>query len=245
MEYMAVATLWRKRLAYHRWLEKVRTAQRRKLFDAFTECRKGEGSVLNLCIAPTGLVSKPDYLIAWSKPQERACITSWQINMPLPSLRGEQPAPAIQLPFADQEFDWVFCNEVLEHAGASARQLSLVHESYRVARKGIFITTGNRRHPIEFNTGFPFLHHFSPAWRRRVLGWVGKEKWASDEVFNPVDAPILYRFASLLPGAPVHDVGHKRVLGYKAHFFLMVHRPASETSLADTGEQTLSAQPPK
>jgi hypothetical protein len=209
------------------WLDRIVTAQRRKLFEAFNAFSGvgGTDRVLSVGIMPTGLFDKPDYLLAWSDAPRRARLTSYEIEPPrIGPERGAPPAKEIRLPFKDGEFDWVFCNEVIEHAGSFERQFMLVKELYRVARKGVFVTTPNRRHPLEFHTGLPLLHLLPAAWWRRLLKMVGKGMWASESVLNPLDSATLYRFACLLPGLAEHDVGHKRVWGVKAHFFLMLYK---------------------
>lgn len=200
------------------FIDKILSSQRRKMFDAFMQFSQGapDDTVLNLYMRPTPLFDNSDYLTAMSDLQQRLRITSCEMSPPDANKR------ALRLPYAEGEFDWVFCNEVLEHSGTAERQYVLVQELYRVARKGIFLTTENRRHPIEFKTGLPLLHLLPDSWWRQLLKWLGKRKWASESMLNPVDSRALYRFASLLPGKPKHDVGHKRVFGIKAHFFLMI-----------------------
>jgi len=203
-------------------IERILSSQRRKLFDAFAVFRQDapEGTVLNLYMKPSTLFDNSDYLTAWSGLPDRMRITPCEMEPPAISLK----APDTRLPYPDGAFDWVFCNEVIEHSGGTERQYALVAELYRVARRGVFLTTANRRHPIEFKSRLPFFHLLpDPAWRR-LLKWFGKGKWASVGMLNPIDAPALYRFASLLPGKPEHDVGHKRVFGVKAHFFLMIRK---------------------
>jgi len=206
-------------------VEKILSSQRREMFDAFAEFRQSapEGTVLNLYMKPTTLFDNSDYLFAWSDMTERMRMTPCEMEPPATSRK----APDTRLPYPDGSFDWVFCNEVIEHSGSAERQYALVAELYRVARKGVFLTTANRRHPIEFKSRLPMLHLLPDAAWRRLLKWFGKGKWASVGMLNPVDAPALYRFASLLPGKPEHDVGHKRVLGIKAHFFLMIRKRKS------------------
>jgi hypothetical protein len=202
--------------------EKILSSQRRKMFDAFVMFRQGPDTetVLNLYMRPTPLFDNTDYLVAWSDLPDRTRITSCEVEAPAAGKKTQDT----RLPYGDGAFDWVFCNEVIEHAGAAERQYALVQELYRVARKGVFLTTANRRHPLEFKTGIPFIHLLPDAWWRRLLKWSGRGKWASESMLNPLDASALYRFASLLPGKPEHDVGHKRVFGMKAHFFLMIRK---------------------
>lgn len=211
------------------WLERMVTAQRRQLFDAFHAWTgDAEGRVLSVGMTATPLIDKPDYLAQWSDPAARARITSYSLDAPRTGRGAMPPEPAreARLPFADGEFDWVFCNEAIEHAGSFERQLALVKELYRVARKGVFVTTPNRRHPIEFHTGLPLIHRLPPDAWRRLLRLLGKGAWASEAVLNPLDSAALYRIADLMPGKPAHDVGHKRIWGVKAHFFLMLEKAA-------------------
>lgn len=61
------------------------------------------------------------------------------------------------LPFADGEFDLGFSNAVVEHVGTREDQRRFVHELCRVARR-VFVTTPNRRFPVEVHTLLPFVH---------------------------------------------------------------------------------------
>jgi SAM-dependent methyltransferase len=73
-----------------------------------------------------------------------------------PDIRYVQ-GDACALPFADGEFDIVFSNAVIEHVGGRERQRQLVSEALRVGRR-VFITTPNRRFPVEVHTRLPFVH---------------------------------------------------------------------------------------
>lgn len=64
---------------------------------------------------------------------------------------------ALALPFEDDRFDIVFSNAVIEHVGSRERQRRFVSEALRVGRKA-FLTTPNRRFPIEVHTRLPLLH---------------------------------------------------------------------------------------
>lgn len=206
-------------------VEKMLWRQRRALFDAFSAFRKeaADGTVLNMYMYPASPFTDSDYLGAWSTPDQAVHITPHEVRLSSGTRTRTTP---VRLPYADDRFDWVFCNEVIEHAGGPQRQMALIAELYRVARKGVFLTTPNRHHPIEFNSGRPLIHLLPAAWWRRMLRWSGKGEWAEEGMLNLLDAPALYRFADLLPGMPEHDVGHKRIFGIKAHFFLMIRKRA-------------------
>jgi SAM-dependent methyltransferase len=80
---------------------------------------------------------------------------------------------ACALPFADGEFDVVHSNAVIEHVGGRDRQRLFVSEALRVARR-VFITTPNRRFPIEVHTRLPLVHWLPDAASHRAYDAVGK-----------------------------------------------------------------------
>jgi SAM-dependent methyltransferase len=77
------------------------------------------------------------------------------------------------LPFADGEFDVVFSNAVIEHVGDRARQRRLVVEALRVGRR-VFLTTPNRRFPVEVHTRLPFVHWLPDSASHRFYDLAGK-----------------------------------------------------------------------
>jgi SAM-dependent methyltransferase len=92
------------------------------------------------------------------------------------------------LPFANAEFDLGFSNAVVEHvAGGRDGQRQFVHELCRVARR-VFVTTPNRRFPLEVHTLLPFVHWLPKGPRERLLPF--------DDVLDPLSAKDL---AALFP----------------------------------------------
>ena len=81
---------------------------------------------------------------------------------------------ALALPFSDGEFDIVFSNAVLEHVGGRERQRRFVSEALRVGRR-VFLTTPNRRFPIEVHTRLPLVHWLPERASHAVYGALGKE----------------------------------------------------------------------
>ena len=100
---------------------------------------------------------------------------------------------ACALPFADGQFDVVFSNAVIEHVGGRERQRRFVSEAIRVGRR-VFLTTPNRRFPVEVHTRLPFVHWLPDAASHRVYRAVGKD--------SATELNLLTRrtFASLFPG---------------------------------------------
>src|SRR4051794_8239777 len=92
------------------------------------------------------------------------------------------------LPFANAEFDLGFSNAVVEHvAGGRDGQRQFVHELCRVARR-VFVTTPNRRFPLEVHTLLPFVHWLPKGPRERLLPF--------DDVLDPLSSKQL---AALFP----------------------------------------------
>jgi len=89
-----------------------------------------------------------------------------------PAIRYVQ-GDACALPFEDGEFDIVFSNAVIEHVGGRERQRQLVSEAIRVGRR-VFITTPNRRFPVEVHTRLPLVHWLPERFAHRVYRAAGK-----------------------------------------------------------------------
>ena len=89
-----------------------------------------------------------------------------------PGIRYVQ-GDACALPFGDREFDIVFSNAVIEHVGDREGQQRLVSEALRVGRR-VFITTPNRRFPVEVHTRLPFVHWLPAPIAGRIYRAVGK-----------------------------------------------------------------------
>jgi SAM-dependent methyltransferase len=96
-----------------------------------------------------------------------------------PQVRAVQ-ADGRDLPFGDAEFDLGFSNAVVEHvAGGREGQRQFVHELCRVARR-VFVTTPNRRFPLEVHTLLPFVHWLPKGPRERLVPF--------DDVLDPLSA---------------------------------------------------------
>lgn len=220
------------------YLQKMKPSHQKKIAAAFSTFRDNDidAAVLNI----TGIAINPsassNYLLTWHgehgsprtilgrlDPNNAASLFCWRSDRE----SSYRHVECNSLPFVDGEFDWVFCDGVIEHVGGFERQYLLLRELMRVSKKGIFLTTSNRRHPIEFYTALPFLHWLPATWWRRSLKWLGKGAWATDSGLNLLNARELQRLVALLPGKPECSIGHIRLLGLKAYFFLQIKRPIS------------------
>lgn len=103
----------------------------------------------------------------------------------------------IRLPFDDEAVDWVACYELLETCVSFERQVRLLRELLRIARKGVFVSTVNRWHPLS--------------------GWLRPPPHS-----GLLDAMKIKTMVDVLPGHPPWRLGHVRVMGLKSHYFLMI-----------------------
>ena len=115
----------------------------------------------------------------------------------LDSLDQLPPPEKIRLPYDDTQFDWVGCHGLIEHYSTHERQVRLLRELMRIARKGIFVSTANRSHP--------FIH------------WIRPERGLC-----LVDALDIKALVDVLPGRPEWKLGHVRLAGLKAYYYLMI-----------------------
>lgn len=215
-------------------LDRMLAAQYQRMFDAFMEFKRGDpgDTVLDVRVTPRSLTKQHAYYPDWSVLHESACVTTsceidlqnHAVSSAAAARRAPQNLVGRKLSYEDGQFDWVYCNGLIEHAGSFEKQYELLKELARVARKGVFVTTANRWHPLEFNTALPFLHWLPRAVWRYALKVLGRRRWASEAVLNPLGLSDLRKLTSLLPCKPSSDVGHVRIGGVKAHFFLMIRK---------------------
>ena len=69
--------------------------------------------------------------------------------------------------FADQQFDIVFSNSVIEHLGSYKNQKRFASEVHRVGRH-YWVQTPNRRFPVEPHFMFPFFQFFPDKMQKKI-----------------------------------------------------------------------------
>ncbi len=104
-----------------------------------------------------------------------------------PGVRHVRIVAGELLPFADNAFDIVYSNAVLEHVGSQARQKKFIAEMCRVASRR-FLSVPNRSFPVEFHTCLPLIHYLPKPWFRRLLRHTRYDYWSHEENLNYISA---------------------------------------------------------
>jgi SAM-dependent methyltransferase len=114
------------------------------------------------------------------------------VNMPRADESRESAAAGIgyvhgdgcNLPFADQSFDIVFSNSVIEHVGGPDAQARFAREILRTG-SGYWVQTPNRYFPVETHLLTPLVHLLPQSWRayivRRFTVWQWINRPTEDE----------------------------------------------------------------
>lgn len=119
-------------------------------------------------------------------------------------------ADATQLPYADQSFDMVFSNSVIEHLFTREQQQKMAAEVQRVG-KHYFIQTPNYWFPVEPHWVFPFFQYLPFRWRIFLtqhfsLGHIPQQPNKADAERQVREIRLLSKreFQSLFPSADIY-----------------------------------------
>ena len=118
-------------------------------------------------------------------------------DVPLPNFAQAFPsirtvvANGLELPFGDDEFDVAFSNAVVEHVGGRAEQRRFVGELCRVAPR-VFVSTPNRRFPLETHTLVPFVHWLPRRAADRAMHALHRENWDAIELLSKRELLALF-----------------------------------------------------
>jgi ubiquinone/menaquinone biosynthesis C-methylase UbiE len=163
--------------------------QRRRMFDRFADIF---GIDPQKTIADIGVTSnetyKMDNYFEVLYPHKQAITAvgledASHLEKRYPGLRFVQVTLG-PLPFENGEFDIAHSSAVIEHVGSRQNQESFLRELWRVARRGIFVTTPNRWFPIEFHTMLPFAHWLPQPVFRKMLGKTGQYFYSQETNLN-------------------------------------------------------------
>jgi len=130
---------------------------------------------------------------------------------------------AKKLPYDDQSIDVVFSSAVIEHIGCQENQKKMLSECFRVAKKGVFITTPNRWYPIEVHTILPLLHWLPKTAHRKLLRAFGLKFYSSEENLNLLDRKTLSNFCSEI-GISNYVIKPVTTMGFTSNLILIIKK---------------------
>src|ERR1041384_6482653 len=133
------------------------------------------------------------------------------------------------LPFAQASFDYVHSSAVIEHVGERQKQMRFLSEAWRVARKGIFVTTPTRWFPVEFHTVLPLLHWAPPRLYRSLLASLGREFFACESNLNLLSRRDLAQLAAEvgIAGGNIAKIVSVALCGWPTNLLLSARKSAS------------------
>jgi ubiquinone/menaquinone biosynthesis C-methylase UbiE len=200
--------------------------QRRKMYRAFLELGVApEDTILDVGATSDQTYDHSNYLELWYPHNSR--ITALGKDKAASFLETACPGvhyvsgDGCSLPFDDRSFDWVHSSAVLEHVGDTARQIAFVREAWRVACKGVFVTTPNRWFPVEIHTVLPLVHWLPKRAFQRLLTKMGRDFFASDANLNLLSAHELRLIAATV-GSRNHYVTGVRLGGLISNLLLIM-----------------------
>jgi len=207
---------------------KIAGHQRRKMFTAF---RSASGIATDDTVVDVGATSDrsyhhSNYFEAWYPHKSR--ITA--VGLDDASFLEQQyagvkfiKADGRELPFENGAFDFAHSSAVIEHVGSREMQIRFLRELWRVARKGIFVTTPNRWFPVEFHTVLPLLHWLPQPLYRKVLIGLHRGFFAREENLNLLSAGTLAD-AARAAGIDRFRITSVGILGWPTNLLLVAFK---------------------
>ncbi|WP_421999496.1 class I SAM-dependent methyltransferase [Reyranella sp.] len=150
-----------------------------------------DDQMLDVGVTSDRLHDHSNYFEAWYPHKDRIVAAGLEdasfLEEAYPGVRFVQ-ADARDLPFDDGSYDYVHSSAVIEHVGSQQQQVAFLKELWRVARRGIFVTTPNRWFPIEVHTVLPLIHWLPPSTFRGILRGLGRDFFADEANLNLMSA---------------------------------------------------------
>lgn len=130
-------------------------------------------------------------------------------------------ASGLALPFPENHFDCAFSNAVIEHVGNRANQGLFLQELYRVARRGVCVTTPNRWFPVEFHTVLPVVHWLPRPLFSAAMRATGNAFFAEEEHLNLLGRTDIERLCQEVKPARFEILG-QRLGGWVSNWMIFL-----------------------
>ena len=202
--------------------------QRRRMFERFVQASGvGEAdTIVDVGATSDRSYDHSNYLEAWHPHKHRVTAVGVDdagfLETVYPGMKFVQ-ADGRDLPFEDLSFDYAHSSAVLEHVGSAEKQALFLSELWRVARKGIFVTTPNRWFPVEFHTTLPLVHWLPPGVHRPIFRALGREFFADEANLNLLTPGTLAK-AARAAGIPSFRVDSVSLGGWPTNLLLVAKK---------------------
>lgn len=209
---------------------------RRRMYDRFIRSTaiQADETLLDVGVTSDQTYEASNYVEAWYPHKNRITAVGVDdaafLEQRYPGLTYRR-ANGLDLPFAADSFDVVHSSAVLEHVGSAENQRRFITELARVAKRTVFLTTPNRRFPVEFHTVLPLVHWLPKPWFRRLLRNTRYEFFSREENLNLVNRRELRQLCAHLDGCAV-AVESQRLLGMASNLLLIIDK---SHALSDRG----------
>ncbi len=207
-----------------KWTRGITIRSRQKKFDLFMRFFSPTAKTRILDVGVSGEVQTgraENFLEDWYKFPEMITAISPE---DLSAFHKRFPKVVIKqtdgknLPFANQEFDIVFSNAVIEHVGDRTAQEKFVAECLRVG-KSVFLTTPAREFPIESHTMIPFVHWLPESIRNSMYNKLGRKNEAK---LNALTLLTAGSFRNLFPKNVSVKIFKQRMFGFTSVLIAVV-----------------------
>lgn len=179
---------------------RLATYQRRRMFDRFADIfgMDPQNTIVDVGVTSNEEYALDNYLeVLYPHKQAITAVAledASHLEKKYHGLRFVRVTPG-PLPFENGEFDIAHSSAVIEHVGSRQNQEAFLRELWRVARRGIFVTTPNRWFPIEFHTFLPVAHWLPQPVFRKMLRKMGKNFYAQEANLNLMSSRDLRKAA--------------------------------------------------
>ena len=216
--------------------ERFSLAARRKMYELWLAYAGAVGgsSVLDVGSTPDRERRDSNCMLPWL----RASGVRLSLYSPedISGLAGQFPYATIvpsagfgaPLPIADRSFDWTVSSAVLEHVGGPEAQVAFLADCARTCN-GLFLTTPNRWHWLEFHTKLPVLHWLPRPAHRAALRTLGRTTWAQESHLRLVGPAELRELARRALGSVfTFELRQVWSLGMPSNLVLLARRISAD-----------------
>jgi hypothetical protein len=138
------------------------------------------------------------------------------------------------LPYADQSFDIVHSNSVIEHVGDWSRQQAFASELRRVG-KTVWVQTPAFECPIEPHYLAPFIHYLPKSIRKPVIRWLTPMGWidrpSSSLLDELIESTRLLKKSEMKVLFPDCEIITERLFGVLPKSYIAIKYKTDDTPL--------------